>query len=401
MPNSPAIDALPPTSAQPGATKKIIASALLATIAPQGVWMMPLIVGSFAGRIEMSNSGAGLLASVALLGACLMALAQALLYRLARQRMVTGACLVALIVAYGGLMLTPSYGLGLLLMGILGLGMGGLLVIAMTAAAQTGKQTQVIALGFVGQGALAAALAWAVSLVSETEAVTWLPLLLLGTAVAGLAAIPGIPNAPMAETRRIVDTDAPGLEAVGRWPLILALAAWGLINFSNGGFWPMIERTAAADGFANADISRAMSMTSMAGLVAALGTLVIGRRFGLRWPIILTGLGTVVSIMAIVWTPTLPTFNGAMILFGLLWSVGPAYQLPVVAEADSAGSGMAWSILVMKASMAVGPVIYGALADYSGYVLAGVVSSIAAGVSTLLFIAALLASRRAQATALQ
>lgn len=385
------VDHAPPRGAL--LSRRSISAAWLSMIAPQGVWMMPLIVGNFASRLPMSNSAAGLLASTALLGACLMALMQAVLFRILKPRQTTLLCLGALGISYAGLALLPGYAVGLVLMGLMGLGMGGLLVVAMTTAVQTGRQTQVIALGGIGQGALSALLAWGVSTMGESRALVALPLMLLATSVAGLLAVGGVTAAPAPTVAN--EAQAEGAPSARHWPILLALAGWGLINFSNGGFWPMVERSAVADGLSVATISRAMSYTSVAGLIASFAVLLLARRLGLMLPIVLNGIGTGVAIMAIVWTPTPTSFALAMVLFGLLWSAGPAYQLTALAEADQTGNGMALAILVMKVTMAIGPVIYGVIADYATYFAAGIVSSVSAAISTVLFILSLSWSRRA------
>lgn len=376
-------------------SRKVFSAAWLSTIAPQGVWMMPLIVGSFATRIEMSNSGAGLLASTALLGACLMALLQALFFRVIRPRKTAWLCLVALSASYIGFALAPGYAAGVFLMAVMGIGIGGLLVVAMTTAVETGRQTEVIALGGIGQGAVSALLAWLVSMAGDNGALTILPLLLLATSILGLAAVGGVSKVPVLPEPPVVVADEHN-RARSHWPMLLALAGWALINFSNGGFWPMIERSAEADGLSLATISQAMSYTSIASMAAAGMALLLARRLGLTLPIVVCGLGTVVSIMAIVWNPTPDSFAYAMVLFGLLWSLGPAYQLVAIADADTNGNGMAWSILMMKVAMAIGPVVYGAIADSAEYFAAGIVSSVAALLSTLLFVFSLTQTARSK-----
>lgn len=384
------------TMQRPLLSRKAISAAWLSTIAPQGVWMMPLIVGSFASRIPMSNSAAGLLATTALVGACIMALVQALFFRVLPPRLTTWLCLGALGIAYGGFALAPGYGLALALMGLMGIGLGGLLVVAMTTAVETGRQTEVIALGGIGQGALSALLAWLVSMGGENGALTLLPFLLLATCVSGLGAVSGVSKVP-AVSAHVESRPGHDRQAKNHWPILLALGGWGLINFSNGGFWPLIERSAEADGLSIATISLGMSYTSIASIVAAVMALVLARRLGLTLPILISGLGTVVAIMGIVWSPTSNSFAAGMVLFGLLWSLGPAYQLVVVAEADHTGNSMAWSILVMKVSMAIGPVIYGVIADHMDYFAAGLVSSAAAVLSTALFVMSLMRSTKSSA----
>src|SRR5262249_36510981 len=142
-----------------GFNRQAFAGAWLCMIAPQGVLMMPLIVGGFARRMHLTNTSAGLLATAALTGCCLMALVQALLFRILPQRRITAVCIGALFIAYVLLLADVSYSLALPIMLLLGLGVGGLLVLSMTAAEHSGEQTRVVSLGFIGQGSLAAGLA--------------------------------------------------------------------------------------------------------------------------------------------------------------------------------------------------------------------------------------------------
>src|SRR5262249_41181446 len=153
----------------------------------------------------------------------------ALLFRILPQRRITAVCIGALFIAYVLLLADVSYSLALPIIWLLGLGVGGLLVLSMTAAEHSGEQTRVVSLGFIGQGSLAAGLAWTVSLFSGHAAETCLAILLAATALAGTAALPAMPTQAITSRQRTSVSVGSGVNV----SILLVLLAWGLINFSN------------------------------------------------------------------------------------------------------------------------------------------------------------------------
>lgn len=358
------------------------------TIGPLGVWLMPLIIGLLSHRFTLTNTEAGYLASSALFGACSMAFVQALFYKILRQRRVAVLSLGLLVAAYLLLLLQPSFAAALAIMLILGLGMGGLLVVGMTAGAKSGLVTQVAGAGLIGQASVSAVIAFIVSHFSADSVTTLLPVFLAATTLIGFRVVPWVSVAAIKPSHETAKASRPSSA------LILSITGFGLINFASGGFWPFIERAGAQAGLSAAEIGQAISFSSLSAIAGAGFAILLGRRAGTMIPLLAIGVGTFAAVMGIVTGTSVWSFSAAMILFGFLWNLGPPCQLPVIARADQAGNAMAISILVLKVSMAAGPLVYGPLADHYGFRAVGICAGIAALLSSLLFVKVLLDTRR-------
>lgn len=357
-------------------------------VGPLGVWLMPLIIGLLSDRFALTNTQAGYLASSALFGACSMAFVQAIFYRILRQRRVATLSLGLLVVAYLLLLVQPSFLAAIAIMLILGVGMGGLLVVGMTAAANSGIITRVSGTALIGQASFSAAIAFIVSHLSADSGTTVLPVLLASTTLLGFCVLPWVSIASVKPSHETSKADRPSSA------LVLSIVGFGLINFANGGFWPLTERAGVQSGLSAAEVGKAVSLSSLSAIAGAGFAILLGRMAGTLAPLLAIGVGTFAAVMGIVMGTTMWNFSAAMILFGFLWNLGPPCQFPIIARADRAGNAMAISILVMKVSMAAGPLVYGPLADNFGFRSAGICSGIAALLSSALFIKVLRDTRR-------
>lgn len=368
--------------------RQAVAGAVCNIVGPLGVWLMPLIIGLLSHRYALTNTQAGYLASSALFGACAMAFVQALFYKILRQRRVATLSLILLAAAYLLLLVQPSFAVANAIMLMLGLGMGGLLVVGMTAAARSGLIARVAGAGLIGQASFSAALAFIVSHFSPDGGTTLLPVLLAATTLAGFCVLPWITVEAIKPSHDAAKAGRPSSA------LVMSFTGFGLINFASGGFWPLTERAGAAAGLSAFEVGQAVSLSSLSAIAGAGFAILLGRMAGTIGPALAIGVGTVVAVMGIVMGTTLWSFSAAMILFGFLWNLGPPCQLPIIAAADRAGNSMAISILVLKVSMAAGPLVYGPLADNFGFRSAGICASVAALVSSALFIKVLLDARQ-------
>lgn len=372
------------------ARRAMIVGIVLNAIGPLGVWSMPLILAAFGHSLALNNTGAGMLASAALTGACIMALLQAMLFRVLPQRALAMACFGALLLAYSGLAMPLTFASALCLMFLLGLGMGGLLVLSLNAAEASEQISRVSAAGLVSQAGISAAIAWVVSHYVGEQADHVLVALLVTITAASLVVLPWVPKGPSSLARR--DRNTPAVSST----IVIALIAWGFANFAAGGFWPLTERIGAANGISASEIGQAIAYSSLAGIAGGGAAMLLGRAFDLPIAILVIGIGTAATLGGVVTSTSAAGFALAMISFGFLWNFGPPYQLPVISETDGTGNGMAWAILFMKVSMAAGPLAYGPLADAYGFRAAGLLAIATSIVSAGLFLA-VLAMKRSEA----
>lgn len=356
----------------------------LGVVGPQGVLMMPLIVGNLAERLHLSAASAGLEASAALTGACIAGAVLTVILRTVSWRRLGVVLTVSLCAGYGVLMAHPLHAVSLMAMFAVGLGMGGLLALAMTAAADSSLQTRATGLLFGVQGAVGAVLAAFAPAMTKAAGDRGLFLLLAAVGATTFAVAPALASRAVAGPAR--EQLAQGRTRVAWRMLAAALAAWGAINFASGGFWPLIERIAAADGQSASSISDAISLSLFVGITGGLAATVISTRFGRIGPLALIGAATIASTLVLIAHPPPLTFAVALCIFVFVWNMGPAYQLSVVAEVDTTGRSMPLALLAMKICMAVAPAVFGLLVDRNGYARAGALAVSVAALSTVIFV---------------
>ena len=371
---------------------RLLSAIWMGAIASKAVLVLPLVIGGLASRLDLSATAAGFAASASLLGACLMSLLQASLLLNAPRRPIAAALIAGQCTGYLVLTIHPSYWIAVACMTVIGAGMGGLLVLAVRTFAESGQQTRATGVQLAVQGLLGTGVAAIVAAIYDgPEDDTKLFLLMVAVAAAAAPAIAGMPN--RGTLRPVEPASLPGTRPVFSAALVLALVAWGIMAFANGGFWPLIERIAAADGRSVHTITHAITYSTMGmvggGALAAL----LGTRLREASGIALTGAATAIAILVLVSHPSDLLFMVSLTMFGFFWNFGPPYQMPAIARADPSGRGMALSITAMKMCMAIGPVAYGFAADRLGYSISGYLAASVALLATALFLLSLRLAR--------
>ena len=368
----------------------VLSAAWLGVVAPQGVLVMPLIVSDLSGRLGLSISESGIFASAALGGACCAGILQAATVTTASWRFNAILFAILLVASYAALALGTSYWFSVLFMFTAGAGIGALLALAFTAIEQTGHQVRATGLMFGAQAAVGSLLATLIPALSGVshEAVY---VVLVATSTTAFFAAPFLGSRPVRTIAAPVKTAAPVTS--NSLSLLLALLGWGCINFANGGFWPLIGELALKTGQTNAAVGGAVSAALACSIVGGFFAMLVGHRWGDLPPLLVIGAGTVVSVIGIVAGAGSVGFVASMCLFGFLWNFGPPYQIPIISRNDDSGRGMPLALVFMKLFMAVGPTIYGFVAECAGALPAGLIAAAMATLSTIL-LAGLAVTRR-------
>jgi predicted MFS family arabinose efflux permease len=356
----------------------------LGAIGPQGIYMMPLIIGGLASRFHLGPAQSGFAASAALSGACVAAVFQAIVIRTLSWRVMAIAIAIVASAAYLSLAAHPSFELSLAALFFAGLGMGVLLILGLTAVGDSPARARGIGFIFGIQAGISVMISLAVSVGNAAMSDTALLRLLAAATLTAVLVAPLLPSKP-SPAPAVVSRDA-GVDA-GSWiSLTLALLAWGAINFANGGFWPLVERIAVSNGNSTLIVDRAISIAIFASVLGGFAAGTLGERLGRLAPLILVGVLTASSVLVVAMGSSVGSLIVALTAFGFVWNFGPSYQLSLVSELDPSGRGMSLAVLAMKLAMAIAPACYGLLARNWSYRTASILAALMATFSTLVFV---------------
>jgi predicted MFS family arabinose efflux permease len=356
----------------------------LGAIGPQGIYMMPLIIGGLATRFHLGPSQSGFAASIALSGACTAAVFQAIVIRTVSWRTMAMVIAVVASAAYLYLASHPSYELSLAALFCVGLGMGVLLILGLTLVGDSPVRARGIGFIFGIQAGISVLLSMAVSVGDSPMSDSGLLRLLAAATATALLVAPLLPTKPAPAPAPVITTRSVG---AAPWiSLALGLFAWGAINFANGGFWPLVERIAVANGSSTLIVDRAISISIFASVLGGFAAGALGDRMGRLAPLIFVGVLTAASVLVVTIGSSITSFIAALTVFGFVWNFGPSYQLSLVSEIDPSGRGMSLAVLAMKLAMAIAPACYGLLASIWSYHSASILAAVMATVSTVAFV---------------
>jgi len=136
--------------------------------------------------------------------------------------------------------------------------------------------------------------------------------------------------------------DSPSLQGGVAAPVSRYLACTGLIGvflyfIAQGAVWSYFERIAAASDIDPAVIGAAMGASSFAGVGGALAAVALVAPCGRRWPLIASGVISLVSFWLLRGRVTGAELMTAGILFNFAWNLAQPLLSGVCADADCRG----------------------------------------------------------------
>ncbi|TAK54723.1 MAG: MFS transporter [Gammaproteobacteria bacterium] len=333
--------------------RPLVAGALLFSIGPAGMMVMPMIVGVYVDELGFSGRQAGLLASVEATGMCVASLLGLVWVRTLNWRLATllglGCALAANLLAAGVHQFAPM----LACRALASLGAGTAFAAATASLAEQRKPETAFGIGLAVQTLLTTMMMALSAGIIEWQGIAGIfrMLALLAFVVAlpvGWLPVRSAKSAPVGEP-------APRPGSTDGASIVAGLIGTMLFYAGLLGFWVYLERIGHAAGHSNALIGTILAWSLAAGVLGGIGPVWISGRVGIARPILLTVLILIATVLIAVGKVTLPVFALSAIVFGAMWVLATAYQAALIATLDRHGRYVVLVPAAQGAGAMIGP----------------------------------------------
>ncbi|WP_271408617.1 MFS transporter [Pseudomonas sp. Q1-7] len=136
--------------------------------------------------------------------------------------------------------------------------------------------------------------------------------------------------------------------------------------------WAFVEQVGVSVGYTSAELGRLFSLQSFIGLLGPLAAAIVGKRFGMRTPVIIGILASgAVSLGYVLGEHSKPMYTIAVMMISTTYFYALAYLTALAATLDREGRIAAASGSFLTLGIAVGPALTGLLAEQGGFLLVG------------------------------
>ena len=337
----------------PGA---IVAACLLSAVGTLVFNLMPLFLGSAAESLGFNDQQVGFVASVYLGGFTLTSFSAVFWSRNVGWHK---ACLVAIVVAvisYLGCLFWPDYLTILILISLAGCAKGALFAISLCSLGDTRIPDRAFGLALLAQVALGALGLFLLPYVVRGWGFNSILVALIIVTALVVGLLRWLPNHGLKEEAALQSR-----KSANAFPVFVGLAGLLLMMTGLTGVWAFLERVGTAGALETSAIGTVLSLTLVAGAVAALLVSWLGDRFGRAIPLF---LGTAVMLVAIAFLAgkiSLLAFAiGGVLLMGG-WTAVYAYQMAAISAADTSGKFVPLIAAAAGLGSALGPGVAGSL----------------------------------------
>ena len=142
---------------------------------------------------------------------------------------------------------------------------------------------------------------------------------------------------------------------------VLALSGALLFFMSQGGLWTFVERIAVASDIDAVTTGRVLAVSSLFGLVGALGASIVARKIGQLRAFLLVLVGELVCINLLHGHVEVWSYFASISLFILFWSMGLPLMLSQFNRLDKSGQLVILLYAMGKLGYTLGPAVMGLL----------------------------------------
>lgn len=241
---------------------------------------------------------------------------------------------------------------------------GSLMVLCMSAAAQTRNPDRVYSLWVMGQLVLGALGLILLPALSARYGIAACYAGLAGLMVLCLPLARYLPTG--ASPQRLSQPQAtPEVGGDRRWQ-VLGCAAVLSFYISLSGVWTFAGGLASQAGIDAQQSGNILAMATLLGVVGAVCAALLGQRIR-RVHVLLAGyLMMMAAILLLLWQPAMPRFTVATFLFKFAWTFVLPFILASLAHLDRGGRMMSAINLVIGAGLAIGPAVAGQIIAANG-----------------------------------
>lgn len=361
----------------------LAAGALLFSIGPAAMMVMPMIVGVYVDELGFTGRQAGLLASVEATGMCVASLLGIIWVGRLDWRLVTllglGCAIAANLLAAGVHEFIPMMGCRALA----SLGAGTAFAAATASLAEQSKPETAFGIGLAVQTLLTTVMMALSAAIIEWQGIAGIFRMLALLAFVVALPVGWLPARSAKSAPAGQPAPHPGSTGVGR--IVAGLTGTMLFYAGVLGFWVYLERIGHAAGHSNALIGTILAWSLAAGVLGGMGPVWLSNRMGIARPIMVTILLLVGTVLVAVGKVSVTVFALSAIVFGAMWVFATAYQAALIATLDRRGRYVVLVPAAQGAGAMIGPAAAALLIQGDVYVAVNAIAVAFFAVSLILF----------------
>ena len=369
---------------QPDSLPAVVAGILLCIVGAAHYLMMPLLIGSAAEQLKLVESQLGILASLLMSGATISALLAIFLVRRFHWKKLAAFTLSMMVIGTGGTLMTQdSFSHFLAAVFLISVGGGATYSLSLTILSDNGQPDRVFGYCIAAQVSFQVLGLLILPVFIENHGLNALLLFLLVLDISGLYVIRFLPSAGKSPILH----NPFSVFMQGR--VVYALLGCMFFFFNVGCFWAFIERMGNAFGFSAQTIGNSLAIGVSMGIVGSLAASWQGNRRGRLEPMMISAIGTVVSVILLSVSIKLAVYILALAIYNFVWNYSLAYQYSVVASVDASGRGIAVAPAFHALGATIGPAVAGLVITSDNFLPLNILVALSVIISVLLFIPAL------------
>lgn len=344
--------------------KTVVAGVVFYMVAPLGMTMLPLLIGAATTELGFSNSEAGYLASIDLLGIVVAAVTSPIwVYRFSRKS--AALCCIALLLSGNAWSLNATGFVQLCSARFFTeLGSGVAFSLALVTLGELGKPDRYFSIGIGSTIALAVAVfLWLPAIILQHGIIAIYIVQILLTVLVGMF-IAWMP----AQGEKSNATQTDGKQKQGHARLFLCFAAFSCFTIVEGGVWSYIERIGDYSGLSAEYIGEVLALTQFVSLMASMASSTLSTRFGRLMPVIFGGIVFLISLYLIQQSrPEYFLLGACLSQFAYIFML--PYLMLLCVELDQSGRYYVLITAFKMGGFALGPAIVALMLDDSGFVV--------------------------------
>ena len=369
------------TDQSPLSLMMIVSTCLISAVSAVMFNIMPLFLGAAADAYGLTDLQLGLLGSAGLLGATLVALTSIVWVRRVNWQVlsvIAFALTIVFLIIYASLQ--SFYGM-LGMQFLIGCCLGSTFSVILCLIGDVPHPDSLFAFKSFAEIALGCILMY---LLPRVVIPRWgFPGILISVVIVVALLAPFILFLPR---RAVKNTVLKSSKEQGNRLTWVALFAMFLFFGAMAGFWAFLERIGVDGGLSQTDVSTAIVVSMVIGLIATLIGGIIGDRFGRTIFLLASAVLLGIGMILLAQFQTVLLYLVASCIFSFGWNYIMPYQMAIIGEADTSGRLIVLIAVALTLGGAFGPVLTGVVKTGSSYLPIFLVTGVAVVVSTILFI---------------
>ncbi|MBT7952552.1 MAG: MFS transporter [Gammaproteobacteria bacterium] len=315
--------------------RALLAGALLYTIGPAAILLMPMIVGVYIDELGFTNKEAGFLASAEAMGMAIASILGLFWIRKLNWHYVAFIGLVTSMLANFAATEINSFIPMIFCRFLASVSAGTAFAVSIASLGEQREPERAYGVGLAVQTALLILMLALSSTIINRWGIDGLFSMLALLSL--LVALPVVCLPKRSEKGQQPELLKTSNNILNTGSIMLVLLATLVHFIGTVGFWTYLERIADMAGHSTALIGTVLALALGAGMLGGSVAAWLSDRFGFAWPFAISTVFLVISVALAVGDINVLLFAISAIVFDFMWVFANAYQIALVARLDTGG----------------------------------------------------------------